>query len=86
MASFISRVVGLFTGGEYWEVNKRLYGWDYILWSNSSDGGVARVYKDKTGVVYYWRYRNTQVVDRILAPDQVLWLTCDPSKFFGVPA
>ena len=83
MKRLISWVWVLLTGRSYWEVNKRLNGWDYILWANSCDSGIARVYKDQTGVAYYWRYRNTRVVDRILTPEQVLWLTCDPSKFFS---
>lgn len=82
MASLISWLVGVFTGENYWEINKRLYGWDYIQWSNSSDSGVARVYKDGAGVVYYWRYRIVEIADRIQEPEKVLWLTCDPSEFF----
>jgi len=60
-----------------------IFGWDYIAWSNSSDHGIARVEKDGAGVVWYWRYRNTLLPDRITNPEQVLWLTCPPSKYLA---
>ena len=82
MERLISWVKGFFTTGDYWEINKRRHGWDYIQWSNSCDSGIARVYKDRAGVVYYWRYRSSKVADRILKPEQVLWLTCEPKEFF----
>ena len=58
-----------------------LFGWDYIAWSNCIDDGVARVHKDGSGRVWYWRYRITKVADEIREPKQVLWLTCHPSKY-----
>ena len=60
-----------------------IFGWDYIAWSNSSDHGIARVEKDGAGVVWYWRYRNTLLPDRITNPEQVLWLTYPPSKYLA---
>lgn len=60
----------------------KLFGWDYIQWRNSADQGIARVHKDYTGKVWYWRYKNTKVADRIINPDSVLWLTCSPDKYF----
>jgi len=44
-----------------------LFGWDYILWQNSADVGIARVYKIdlNSNKVFYWRYRLTNVLDEI---------------------
>ena len=61
----------------------KLFGWDYILWKNSADVGIARVIKPKSGQIAYWRYRITNVLDIIEKPDQVIWLTCSPSKYFN---
>ena len=60
----------------------RLFGWDYILWRNSVDQGVARVRIDGAGRAWYWRYRIIYLADRIEHPGQVLWLTCRPEKYF----
>ena len=60
----------------------RLFGWDFIRWSNSADQGIARVRVDGMGRVWYWRYRTTKMADVIRKPDDVLWLTCKPSKYF----
>ena len=60
-----------------------IFGWDYIAWKNTADYGVARVQKDGAGVVWYWRYRNTKCLGRIDTPEQVVWLTCSPSKYFS---
>lgn len=57
------------------------FGWDYICWTNSADQGVARVHVDGTGRVWYWRYWLTSVADVIEKKEQVLWLTCNPSKY-----
>lgn len=63
-----------------------LFGWDYIQWSNSAHQGVARVYVDGMGRVFYWRYKVTKLVDIIQKPEQVIWLTCEPDKYFaGAP-
>jgi hypothetical protein len=58
-----------------------IFGWDYIAWENSCSNGIARVEKDGNGNVWYWRYRITRV--RIRKPEQVIWLTCPPSKYFN---
>jgi len=63
---------------------KWLFGWDYISWKNSADQGIARVHKDYNGVVYYFRYPITKLVDRITEPKQVIWLTCSPTEFFNI--
>ena len=60
-----------------------LFGWDYIQWRNSVDQGIARVRVDGMGRVWYWRYRITRVADVIARPEQVLWLTCQPNKYFA---
>lgn len=59
-----------------------LFGWDYIQWRNSVDQGIARVRTDGFGRVWYWRYASTRVADVIATPEQVLWLTCSPDKYF----
>lgn len=63
----------------------RLFGWDYIQWRNCVDQGAARVRVDGMGRVWYWRYRSTKVADFISKPEQVLWLTCSPYKYFKNP-
>lgn len=60
-------------------------GWDYVYWANSAAQGVARIHKTPDGRVYYWRYKNTKVLDVILSPRQVIWLTCKPEKYLEVP-
>ena len=60
-----------------------LFDWDYIQWRNSVDQGIARVRVDGMGRVWYWRYRSTGVADVIARPEQVLWLTCKPNKYFA---
>ena len=64
-----------------WKLFNFLFGWDYIYWSNSADQGVARVYCSHDGKAFYFRYRILQLVDVIKQPDQVVWLTCEPSKY-----
>lgn len=59
-----------------------LFGWDYIQWQNSCDSGIARVHSDESKMVWYWRYKSTKVADKIRHPDEVLWLTCKPDKYF----
>ena len=60
----------------------KLFGWDYIQWSNSAASGVARVHVDGMRRVWYWRYKGTKVVDIIEDPAKVIWLTCSPNKYF----
>lgn len=59
-----------------------LFDWDYILWNNIADSGIARVFKLPSGKVVYWRYWSTSILDVISNPDKVEWLTCHPSKWF----
>jgi len=58
-----------------------LFGWDYVIWENSVAQGVAKVQKYPDGKIGYWRYRATNVFDEIKDADQVIWLTCHPSKY-----
>ena len=60
----------------------KLFGWDYISWSNPAAHGVARVHVDGMRRVWYWRYKGTKVVDIIVDPAKVIWLTCSPNKYF----
>lgn len=66
-----------------WKLMHRLFGHDYVAWSNSADQGVARVFTDGLGRAYYWRYKNVRVADVIKSPEQVIWLTCDPQKYMA---
>lgn len=59
----------------------KLFGWDYIQWRNTADNGIARVHLGFNGEVYYWRYKLTEVADKILEKEQVIWLTCEPKTF-----
>lgn len=66
-----------------------LFGWDYILWSNSwacldeLAGGVSRLHRDIEGNLWYHvkgeGWSGIRVVEK---PSHVLWLTCSPSKYF----
>ena len=66
-----------------WRLAHWLFGWDYIQWTNFADQGVARVYADHNGRAYYWRYKAVHLADEIRQPEQVLWLTCEPSKYMA---
>ena len=61
-----------------------LFGWDYIYWKNSAAQGIAKVFKAKDGKVLYFRYRISNLIDEIKKPEQVIWLTCKPSKYFNL--
>ncbi len=61
-----------------------LFGWDYVLWRNSADSGLARVRKSGDNKVWYWRYKITNVFDEVKSPEQVIWLTCHPCKYFAL--
>lgn len=66
-----------------WKLYNKLFGWDYIGWSNAADVGIARVFIDGNGRVCYFRYKGINVIDTISYPMQVIWLTCSPSKYLG---
>ena len=65
-----------------WRLFNFIFGWDYVVWQNSADRGIARVQVDSSGKIYYWRYKNTNLADIIHSEKDVkLWLTCKPSKY-----
>jgi hypothetical protein len=66
-----------------WKLWNRLFGWDYVQWKNSADQGVARIYTDHYYRVFYWRYKGTSILDVITTAEQVVWLTCQPSKYIA---
>lgn len=68
-----------------YKLMNRLFGYDYIVWKNTADRGIARVIKLPDNRVVYWRYINTKVMDEIKSPNDVFWLTCEPSKYFKNP-
>lgn len=65
-----------------YQLLNKLSGWDYIYWHNCITHGIARVHSAKCGRVYYWRYKSISVLDVIKNPNEVIWLTCPPSKYF----
>lgn len=70
-------------GVTMYKLLNKLFGWDYIYWSNWADQGIARVYKAPDGGAYYFRYRSIKVIDVIRKEEQVIWLTCHPSKYMA---
>lgn len=62
---------------------KYLFNWDYIYWTNSTDCGISKIFVTKDGRVVYWRYKLTNVLDEIVDPKIVVWLTCEPSIYFS---
>lgn len=60
----------------------KLFGWDYIGWSNSAADGVARVHVDGMRRVWYWQYKSIKATNIIEDPAKVIWLTCSPNKYF----
>ena len=60
----------------------KLFGWDYIQWSNSAADGVARVHVDGMRRVWYWQYKSIKATNIIEDPAKVIWLTCSPNKYF----
>jgi len=66
-----------------YKILHKLFGWDYIQWRNTADRGIARVFIAKDKRVYYWRYKNTKLLDLITNPKHVIWLTCSPTKYFN---
>lgn len=65
-----------------YQILNRLFGWDYVYWCNRADWGVARVRRDYSGGVFYWSYKFIKCMDRVAKPEDVVWLTCLPSKYF----
>ena len=65
-----------------YKILNKVFGWDYIYWKNTVDGGIARVLVDADGNLYYYRYKSINLIDPINKPYDVRWLTCLPSKYF----
>ena len=65
-----------------WKLNHWLFGWDYVYWENSATQGISRVYKAESGQIYFYQFKVINVIKKITHPDDVLWLTCSPSKYF----
>ena len=63
-----------------------LFGWDYISWRDHGYYGTARVQIDGMGRVWYWKYRSIAAPTIITDPSNVLWLTCEPQKYFPYTA
>jgi hypothetical protein len=57
-----------------------LFGWDYVYWNNSATQGTSRVRTDYLGNPYYIWSLDVRV--KITNPDNVMWLTCHPDKYF----
>ena len=64
-----------------WKLMHALFGWDYVAWNNGVGQGVARVHRAGDGRPYYWRYKSINCIDLIHTREQVVWLTCHPSKY-----
>lgn len=64
-----------------WKLWNKLFGWDYVVWSNTADQGIARVHVDGLGRAYCWRYSGVAICDVIQKPKDVIWLTCHPAKY-----
>ena len=60
-----------------------LFGWDYVYWTNTADRGIARVFITGDGSVCYYRYSVSGLIDVIQEPKQVVWLTCNSTKYFS---
>jgi hypothetical protein len=66
-----------------YKILNKLFGWDYILWSNTADSGIARILVDGYGRLFYWRYKSIKAADLVDTnnPKRYVWLTCHPSKY-----
>jgi hypothetical protein len=69
----------------------KLFGWDYIQLRYPPNEGVSRVQLDGMNRVWHWQIRVTilanisyddKVIHIIQRPEDVMWLTCSPDKYF----
>ena len=60
-----------------------IFNWDYIAWRSIAGNGIARVHINPQGIPYFWKYKNTKVVEIIADADHFLWLTCKPEKYIS---
>ena len=62
----------------------KLFGWDYIYWTNLTDQGIARIYVDAENKPYYYRYRIPLVIDPADGSRSMIrWLTCHRTKYIN---
>lgn len=47
-----------------YKLKHKLFGWDYIIWNNDADSGIARVITLKDGKIGYWRYSVSRNCER----------------------
>jgi hypothetical protein len=67
-----------------YKLYNKLFGWDYIQWTNTAASGVSRVFNDGNKRACYFRYKITGLVDEIKTKEQVFWLTCEPDKYMDL--
>lgn len=65
----------------------KLFGWDYVQPYYSFNCGVARVQVDGMNRVWYLRVyefdgERRKVAEKIEEPEDFMWLTCSPDKYF----
>lgn len=61
-----------------YKILNKLFGWDYVYFEYGGDGTIRRVRILHNGQVGYWCYGRFYEINRA---DEVLWLTCHPSKY-----
>lgn len=59
----------------------RLFGWDYIYWQHGVNSGISRVFNDCNNKTIFYKYKSIGMIEEIIHPDQVFWLTCAPEKY-----
>jgi len=67
-----------------WRIFNKLFGWDYIVWQNTCDGGIERIRLAGDGSGYFWKYG--KYVRQLANPQDVTitcWLTCPPEKYLN---
>lgn len=64
-----------------WRLWNKLFGWDYILWTNTATSDISRVHITPDSKVFYYLYSGFKYNEVIRNKSQVIWLTCLPSKY-----
>lgn len=59
-----------------------LFGWDYILQTSGMDCVICKVFYLPDGRLAYWEHKGLRWLKIIKTKNQVIWLTCDGSKYF----
>lgn len=60
----------------------KLFGWDYVQFEKGMYGGISRVQLDGMKRPWYWRFKSSKIGEIIRKPEDVIWLTCSPDKYF----